>query len=306
MTRHKRSLAGVVGRVTGIERLRDRAIDSMLPPDTSIERKNSTFHTEGSTTHVTWPREDLPHFDDHLWTLLLVESALLQYWQLRLLNLRLAATLRKQGEVRRVQGEVIYGLEEHRSRLMSGTANDSVRRLLESWHADRLYRRILESLDQLQQRLANDQALRAARRANLLATAAAVVAVVLGLPAVSQSLDIAQQIPRDGILGWLATPLRSLADDGAKGAWIGYLAVLGVVAVVFVMTILTGRLQGFRPPVRQRAPAGEAWPLGTVEVRPREAADEEGEDEQLRAGGLTPESAIGPPARPSHERQAPE
>jgi hypothetical protein len=271
-------------------------------------RENSTFHTEGSTTHITWHGEDLPQFDDHLWTLLLVESALLQYWQLRLLNQRLAATLRKQGEVRRVQEEVIYGLEEYRSaRLMYGSANDAVQRLLESWDANRLYLRILESLDQLQQRLANDQALRAARRANLLATAAAVVAVVLGLPAVSQSLSIVQQIPSDGILGWLATPLRSLADAGAKGAWIGYLAVLGVVAVIFGMTILTGRLQGFRPPVRQRTPAGEAWPLGTVRVETGEDADEEGDDEQLRAGGLTPESAINPPpARPSHDRQAPE
>lgn len=204
MENHRRDLAAMISRTTGSGNLRDVAVADLIPQDASFRHGTSILFTEGCTVRIAWPGEETPDFEDHLWTLLLPESALVQYWQLRVLEARLAATLRRQRDVRQVQLEVIYGLEEYRlGRLTYGSATDTVDRLLDRWRANRLHSRILESLDQLQQRVADGDALRAARRANLLATAAAIVAVVLGLPAIKETLDVASGIPEGVALGWL-------------------------------------------------------------------------------------------------------
>lgn len=259
---HQLDLAAITAKVRDASRLKGEALLQLMPNDLSLSKSNSTFMTEGSTTLVAWPGSKISAFSDHLWTVQVVESALLQFWQLRELERRLAATQTRQEDVRQVQRELIYGLQEFRSaRLLFGTAFSNMEVLLSGWNVERLYQRLLESLDQLQQLVANDEARKSARRANVLALSAGFAAIVLGLPAISQSLEIIRALPASSPLA--IGPLRDLARSGPGGAWLLYLSLLAVVL------ILVGRTFWSRPAHRKvntLSPAGVRWPLGTISV----------------------------------------
>jgi hypothetical protein len=167
-------------------------------------------------------------------------------------------------QVREIQREAIFGLREYRDSSISfGDAMDLVDRLLVEWRADRLYGHVLESIDQLQQLVVAAESKRSATRANTLAGVALIVAIFLGLPAIDETLSIANKVKDDGILGIPLKPFHFLASRGDKGTWVGYLAFLAsVLACLLGLTLRRGRP---RPRSRHREP-GISWPLGTVRV----------------------------------------
>jgi hypothetical protein len=170
--------------------------------------------------------------------------------------------------VREIQREAIFGLREYRDSSISfGTAKDLVERLLSEWRVDRLYGHVLESIDQLQQLVVAAESKRSARRANVLAGIALVVAIFLGLPAIDETLEIAKGVEVDGALGVPLKPFHALSSRGEKGTWIGYLAFLfSVLVCLFTLTVKRSRRRGRS---RRRNP-GISWPLGTVRIEHRE------------------------------------
>ena len=236
---HRRELAGVVARYPSFDQLRADKINTLVAMDHSLVRDHSVFVNPGSATRMVWQDGGEQHFDDHLWTLLLIESALLQNWQLRSLDMRLATTRFRRRKLRDVQDEAIYGLAEYRSsQLVFGTAEETVDSLLKAWRLDHLHQRILESLDQVAQQVANEDASRASRRGDMVAAAAVAVALVLGLPAIEQSLKIVLAVDETGPLGALTSPLRSLAERGADGVWAAYVLLLLAVTVAVLASLV--------------------------------------------------------------------
>ncbi|WP_143064857.1 hypothetical protein [Streptomyces sp. PAN_FS17] len=265
---HENELKNAISRSIDVSEVRPEALPSMVPEDCSLTRSTSLYCNMSSSLEVRWPGSREGEFAQHLQRLVILESALLQYWQIRLLDRRVGVTDGSIRQVRELQREAIFGLREYRDSSMSfGTAMDLVERLLGEWRADRLYEHVLESIDQLQQLVVAAESKRSARRANVLAGIALIVAIFLGLPAIDDTLEIAKSVEVDGFLGVPLKPFSALASRGEQGTWIGYLVFLG--AVFVCLLALTLKRGWPRTRSRRREP-GIAWPLGTVRVRRRD------------------------------------
>lgn len=179
-------------------------------------------------------------------------------------------TTGKLSEVRGLQLEAIFGLREYRDSSISfGTAMDLADRLLSEWRADRLYEHVLGSVDQLQQLVIAAESDRSAKRANVLAAIALIVAIFLGLPAVDDTLEIAQKVKVNGFLAVPLKPFQALAARGEEGTWIGYLMFLGAVVLALLLLAVGRVVPRFR---RRPREAGVTWPLGTVTVEVGDAS----------------------------------
>ncbi|MFD5569667.1 hypothetical protein [Streptomyces cadmiisoli] len=256
---HDRELKNAIARVTDVSMIRSDVVSSLIPEDCSLTKSSSWYCNMSSSLEVMWPGSRAGQFARHLHRLVILESALLQYWQIRLLDRRVGVTNGSIRQVREIQREAIFGLREYRDSSISyGDAMTLVERLLVEWRADRLYGHVLESIDQLQQLVVAAESKKSATRANVLAGIALIVAIFLGLPAIDETLDIAKKVKFDGILGIPLKPFHVLASRGEKGTWVGYLAFLASVIVCLLgLTLRRGRL---RARSRHREP-GISWPL---------------------------------------------
>ncbi|MBM9504814.1 hypothetical protein [Actinacidiphila acididurans] len=264
MTRHRQDLNRVLARSLDIRRARENAVSAIVPEDTSLMRDTSFFANMASALEIRWPGAPPGEFAKHLQRLIVLEAALLQYWQIRTLAQRINGALIKSRDIRSIQREAIFGLQEYRySSVTYGTAIDMIDALLSEWKVDKYYNHALESLDQLQQLAASDESNRSSRRANFLATLALIATIFMGLPAVKDTLDIAKEVPQQGASGALARPFRYLAERGDQGTWIGYVILLLAVIVAISIFGLSNHL----PHIRwRRKPPGRSWPLGTVRI----------------------------------------
>ncbi|WP_406071111.1 hypothetical protein [Micromonospora sp. NBC_01638] len=275
-SRHRHELNGILTRHEGYRGLREPA-RLKVPADSSIRNRDSVWHAHASTTLIAWEQER-KRFDDHLWALLLVENFLLQYWQLRAVNasLEAAGTAPTAAVARDLQRRLIFGLQEfNRSALAYGDAQDTVSVLLQSSGAERMRALLGERLDQLGSIVAAEQAERSAARSTAAAVAAFAAAVVFGLPAIDQTLNLVKAMPHNGVTGWLASPLRAITEVGAAASLVAYLSVLAVLLVALVLYGLPKR----RSRLRRIRPAGLEWPGGTIRVVRRDRQDNENADE---------------------------
>jgi hypothetical protein len=246
---------------------------SLIPPDQALTTEFSVYYCEGSATHFNWGfASGRSEFADQLQIVVLVEHVLLRYWQLVALAERLASVRVDYRSAASVQREAIFGLQEYRRPvLVFGTARDIADELLSLLRERQLYQRILESLALLQQMTATENAKRSSRTQNMVAVAAILAALVLGLPTVQASLTIVKSVPHAGVLGRMANPLRDLASRGAIGVWESYLSLLAIV----VLTVATSlALRRPRARARRQSVPGVAWPYGTVRVVRRDAGDD--------------------------------
>ncbi|MFI2410081.1 hypothetical protein [Streptomyces sp. NPDC018947] len=268
---HDRELKNAIVRSPDVSTVRSGLISSLIPEDCSLTMSSSWYCNMSSSLEVTWPGSRDGEFAQHLQRLVILESALLQYWQIRLLDRRVGVTNGRVRQVRAIQREAIFGLREYRDSSISfGDAMDVVDRLLGEWRADSLYGHVLESIDQLQQLVVAAESKRSATRANMLAGIALIVAIFLGLPAIDETLTIAKAVKVDGLLGIPLKPFHVLASRGEKGTWVGYLAFLAsVIVCLFGLTLRRGRS---RSRSRRREP-GISWPLEVRVVRRDDTQD---------------------------------
>jgi hypothetical protein len=267
MHRHGSDLRRILARTGPIE---------LREPITTVDRALTTnfsiYYEIGSTTRINWQfSPGVSEFADQLQTVVLIEHVLLRYWQLVALNERIVAGQGNDKSSASVQVEAIYGLQEYRrSVLVYGTARDAANELLSALRAQELYQHILNSLELLQQVIATESARRASRTQNVIASAAFLAAVILGLPGIKSSLDIAKSLPSTGIIGKLSYPLRAVAHHGTSGVWLSYLSFLCLVVLAIVMPIVLRRHARFR--FRLNRPPGSLWPFGTIRIVRRDVS----------------------------------
>ncbi|WP_416960486.1 hypothetical protein [Streptomyces sp. Agncl-13] len=261
---HENELKNVIARSVDVSEVRPQSLASLIPEDSSLTKSTSLYCNMSSSLEIRWSGPGEGEFAQHLQRLVILESALLQYWQIRLLDRRVGVTNGNLRRVREIQREAIFGLREYRDSSISfGSAIDLVERLLSEWRTDRLYGHVLESIDQLQQLVVSAESERSAKRANVLAGIGLIVAVFLGLPAIGDTLDIADKVKVGGFAGVLVKPFHALASRGESGTWIGYLVFL--TAVLLCLLTLTSKRRWSRK-LRRRRDAGISWPLGTVAI----------------------------------------
>ncbi|MFD7575516.1 hypothetical protein ACFV6U_34195 [Streptomyces sp. NPDC059810] len=255
---HATSLNNAIARSIDMAKVRPEFLAKVIPEEGSLTVGRSLYCDPSSALEIRWSGSGERRFEQHLWTLIILESALLQYWQIRLLDERISVTSGKLKEVRELQLEAIFGLREYRdSGITYGTAWDLTERLLGEWRVEKRHGHVLESIDQLQQLAVAAESIKGGRRANLLAAVALVVAIFLGLPAVNDTLEIAEKVQADGLLALPLGPFQDLAKRGDLGAWIGYLIFISAVAFPALILALSRWTRGFRRS-RRRAP-GMVW-----------------------------------------------
>jgi hypothetical protein len=269
---HPNELHDAIMRSVSASEVRSEALASVIPEDSSLTKHTSFYCNMASAIEVRWPTGRGGNFAGHLQRLVLLESALLQYWQIHLLDRRVGVTDGSLRQVREIQREAIFGLREYRDSSISyGTGRDLVERLLVEWRVAGLYGHVLETIDQLQQLVVAAESKISARRANLLAAIALIVAIFLGLPAIDETLDIAKTVKVDGALGIPLKPFLALSSRGEKGTWIGYLAFLSTVLACLLAVTVKRRRRSAR--IRRLQP-GISWPLGTVRIVRREESQD--------------------------------
>ncbi|MFC9700331.1 hypothetical protein ACFTWD_06505 [Streptomyces sp. NPDC056943] len=273
---HADELKNAIARSIDVARVRPEFLPKILSEEGSVTVEKSLYCDPSSSLEINWDGSSEILFERHLWTLVLLESALLQYWQIRLLDHRISVTSGKLKSVRELQLEAIFGLREYRdSGIVYGTALDLAERLLQGWRADRLHSHVLASLDQLQQLAVATESIKGGRRANLLAATALIVALFFGLPAVNDTLEIAAKVKVEGLLAIPLGPFRDLATLEERGAWIGYLLFLASVGIPAMTLALSRWSRGLRR--RRRRHPGMSWPVPlTVEQGEGSSGDVEG------------------------------
>jgi uncharacterized protein with von Willebrand factor type A (vWA) domain len=198
---------------------------------------------------------------------LLTENFLLQYWQLRALHaaLQKSDASRSYKVARELQRRLIFGLDEfYRSSLAFGSAQERVARLLAESGAERMQAQMFERFDQLGAITAAERAERAAGRATAATVAAFAAAVVFGLPAIDQTLTLVKKMPTGNVAGWLASPLRAVAELDTAGSYLAYLALLTALLLAIVLYALPRRRR--RIHLRRHLRAGQSWPGGTIKI----------------------------------------
>jgi hypothetical protein len=281
---HRDELAGILLRYEAYGQLRGSA-KKRLPKDRSISTDHSVWHSSASTTVVSWTRQP-KRFDDHLWTVLLAENFLLQLWQLRALDqsIQSASTDPTAKTARALQRRLIFGLEEfHRSSLTYGDAQETVAQLLQESGADRTHALMIDRLEQLGAIDAAERAERSATRALAAAVGAFAAVVIFGLPAIDQTLTLVKEIPKDGVVGFMTSPLRGVANLGLVGSYACYIALLAV-----LLTSLISYSLPKRSPRHQRIRhAGYPWPGGTITVVRRNRDEDQVERATGQKAGRT-------------------
>jgi hypothetical protein len=259
---HKSELMGLLLRHGDHGNLRPEAATALAPRDSSLTVDKSVWLGIGSTLVISWEPQD-SFFDEHLWTVLLIEAYLLQYWQLRALRAELQRTKGEARAARDLQRRLVLGLEEvYNSGLMYGSAEEDVHRLIVRSGSEDALRQLTDQVNQLGAIIAAERAEAGARRAVILSAAAVIAAIVFALPAIDQTLKLAKSIPDSGLLGFMSSPLRSLARTGPSGSWAVFVVLLGLLMVTLV--ILAARVR--RRAVRRPRSVGVVWPGGTIEI----------------------------------------
>lgn len=261
--RHGAEVMALLMQHEGADNIRT-SHDSLRPPDSSVLKHRSTWHSVGGSVNINWDPNETPRFDDDLWALTLVDNFLLQHWQLRLLSGAIDAAGLDLKKLRLVQQRIATDLDEYyQSAHLYGTAQETVDRLLEQSGSVRNYRQLLERSSQLSSVLTAARAERTAARNLYVAASGVLLAGVFGLPALSQTITIASKIPPSSSAHWWATPLRWVGSFGDAGTWFLFMALIGVLALALVASTLRRRPKRRKPP----RPVGLAWPHGQVQIR---------------------------------------
>lgn len=255
-TRHRDELAGVMFQQPNASKFRVHLIDEAVE-DVSHRNEMIVLLNEARGVVMRWGEDRTVNWVDDLYTLVPIEQALLQRGQLASLERQFAQAASKPKHLERLEDAIITGLDEYRSsQINPGDAQAVVDRILEKSRAVTGYERLMDSVNQLHQKVTAAETRRTARQANLLAFLAVLVTLALGIPAIKQSIQIAETVPGDSVLATSAKPLVWLGDQGPAGVW-GAFVVLVVIAVGTWVIGATGR----RSPRSRlgRRLAGRAW-----------------------------------------------
>jgi hypothetical protein len=269
--RHRTDLAKAMLHLDDPDHFRPALIADVLH-DVSSVNDSSLFLTEFRGALIRSGRNPTSNWVDDLYTLIPIEQALLQRGQLWSLEWQFSQAAAKPRNLEKLERSVISGLDEFRSsQIHAGDSQALVDRMLDKMRVVSLYSRLMDSVNQLHQKVTAADANRAAVRANVLAFLALLFAIALGLPALRQSIQIAKTVPDDSMLAPTARPLVWLGDQGASGVWGAFLVMVAVAGAVWVAGVVRGRNKALR---RRRRPAGRAWDV-PLELTFTDRADDE-------------------------------
>ncbi|WP_343450255.1 hypothetical protein [Micromonospora oryzae] len=258
---HSKELAGLAMRYSPYVRLQGEAVASVLETNMSISVEDSRFYFGGNALIVDWdfdmrgPCVSFPRVVD---TVSVIENALLQHWQITALDeaLKIRGTSRR--SLRRTQAELARGIEEFGTTTLSyGTAQEISEKILQDLHTARLHQHLIERLTMTQQLLDTEQARQSTRRNYLLAGMGSLATVLLGIPALRDSLGVVAAWRPPKMLEPVAGPVVDWAGDGASAILSVYAVLLSVALLLLIAGFLLRKPNGRRRD--RRARVGIEW-----------------------------------------------
>ncbi|WP_150241507.1 hypothetical protein [Nocardiopsis quinghaiensis] len=205
--RHSRDLARLVMRTSSAHDFRAEYLQEILSKDRSKVEGSSHFFMPGNALLVDWSfpyserdGDDMAASDyQHL---ALIENVLIQFWQLRSIDSEMKDVRVSPLGVAEVQRSIAQGINEYMSAVLSrGTSREVVDSISQGLGLDRLYSRVMDRSNKLDQLANSTSSALSARNSFLLAILVGLVAVVAGLPAIEDTVDsisvVAKIIPQE-------------------------------------------------------------------------------------------------------------
>ncbi|MEW2429102.1 hypothetical protein AB0877_13910 [Micromonospora sp. NPDC047644] len=257
---HARELAGLVMRYPPYGRIKDQIVAEVQQKDKSVGSETSRYYCGGNAFVIDWDydyQEPCVSFVNVVNTVVIIENALLQYWQISSLHETLLLEGRSRRSLLQAQEELARGLEEFGASSISyGTAQEISADILRQLHTDRLHQRLTERLGLAQQLLDSVQVQQAARRNYLLAGMGSLATLLFGIPALKESLEvIASWRPPENI-GFAAEPIINWAKGGPTAIISAYTVIILSAFFVLVFGFLLRKPRGR---VKEPSQVGVEW-----------------------------------------------
>lgn len=203
--------------------------DFSLHPDTILHLNM------GSTTSITLD-EALPSGVDQLWTVLLVEHALLQYARLQRLEDEVGTRNLYGPRLQKLYRESIDLFTDMRQReVRYGSARAIAGHLLSELGGLEIRKTVETALNLAAQADATRSATRQSRWSAWLAGVGAALASLVAIPPLNQVLRSVQEVEAETALATVLTPLRFAASLSDWGAWVVVAGAWVVVALAFML-----------------------------------------------------------------------
>ncbi len=274
MARHSSELARMLSRTAIGERFSSTGLAKLIEPDYSLRTSESFFIPGGCTVEINWSTERRrSRTEGYFHRLVVTEDALVKYWTLRSLASSIQNDARTRRSLERIQVRLLHAVENYHNRHFNAiTADENSEVILKCLAGDLTLKQIESRINTLQQLISMREANRAASRANRLAATAAIVALILGLPAIEQSLGVLREVDPSGFLGFIRPAIEETGLSNKSLAWVVYLVLIGIGALILVARpIRLRRSIGAR--LRGERTAGVRWPGPNVNV---EVVNDEG------------------------------
>ncbi|MCF7552558.1 hypothetical protein [Pseudonocardia sp. WMMC193] len=254
--------------------------DNLSFRDFGLTFDSSFFVTGGLAVDIAWDfgQSHPPEATAMFLRLAVIENALIQYWQITILEASIDSVRASRGALAKAKAELSFGMTEiDKPQLSYGTANEIAQHAFDAMGGPAIHKSAISKLSALDDLLSAERTYSTNRRSARLATGAILGAVLLGLPALRQSLDILRSVPALRSAGSTVLSLFPAASLDSL-ATILYLCFLVLTFLIAISGRVKGR--GLRrialSPLR-----GEHWErpgsiesIDLVENRPHSRGDE--------------------------------
>jgi hypothetical protein len=241
---HRDELRAMAARWSGEDEL---SADVDEGRDYSSTRSSSLYLNLGSALHVTW-RGTPPSPMRALYTVLVIEYGMLLYWRLEEIERRAPGLSTGDGSLPMLYQDVIQLFAELRQgSVRYGSARDISRSLIRHLGGDDMRAVIETSLNLGAQAYAAKRAANDARRGLGIALLGAIIAALVAVPVLEDSLKAAPGEDFGGFAGVLYAPIQWAAGQGLWGPWviIGFALAMGLLVWFAPIALKATRL---RPP----------------------------------------------------------
>ncbi|MEA5360135.1 hypothetical protein VA596_11355 [Amycolatopsis sp., V23-08] len=267
MELHWQELASLLSRSQLGRDIRKEHQQRLIGRNFALTERTSMFAPGGTITEIAWKYapESSRSLADYYDRVNLTENALIRLWLLRELdhNLDQMRPRRKALEdVLRLSSSHLKTISK--AHLSYGDAREISDHILREYGGEQVLASVNSRISLVKDLVASKEAARSVRRTNQFAAAAMLAAVLLGLPAIKQSLDVLMTIPASAGVPGRGVLESSVKASGSIDALATY-AYLTLLLIGFLVLLIGGIVFSSRRKPKQIRP-GIRWGTGEMRV----------------------------------------
>ncbi len=267
---HTAELAGIAMRFAAYDGLSVKTVEKNLDSSITLFESESRFYYGGNAFILDWdfsPTGALsPDFTGLVSTVSVIEHAILQYWQIHSLDHSLPIGPNTFKHLLNVQRRLAEGIEEYRASALSyGTTREIAKSILVQLEANELHQRLLERSNMMQQLISAQQVRASVRRNYIVAGIGSAATVLLGIPALRDSLGLISQWKPPTFIQPIADPVIEWAKNGPSSVMALYAGALTLLVTIlfvsFAIRLPKGRNSTKVNPGMEWSPMSPQWSM---------------------------------------------